>query len=83
MHYMCKCVFVFAPLLCALSRTLTPSFLLFLLLAVSFLQLLQLHKLEEEEGYKRPRERATFLAVSQCEKITERCVQWSRTAHTL
>lgn len=34
-------------------------------------------------GNKRPRERATFLAVSQCEKITERCVQWSRTAHTL
>lgn len=39
MHYMCKCVFVFAPLLCALSLThsLSPSFFLPLSLARSLL----------------------------------------------
>lgn len=37
MHYMCKCVFVFAPLLCALSLTHSLSLLLALSLARSLL----------------------------------------------
>lgn len=57
MHYMCKCVFVFAPLLLALSLShalsLPLSFSFIPLLAVSFLQLLQLHKLDREEGERK------------------------------
>lgn len=67
------------------SRTLSPSF--FLSCSFSYSQspscsCCSCTSWKRRRGNKRP-ERATFLAVSQCEKITERCVQWSRTAHTL